>query len=297
MVLASFDEGDFCETNAFVMGKTPLRRLMEIPDDGMHVCISQYGHEEWHSRVFPASPPVLAKLKPVAAGQASASQECAGIAIAPVRVGPRLISDEGGELDSGEEAEEYRDIFCDTFRGTIAEQGLKHPPMIKISAEVGAQVWREFEKQMTSHCFERVPYMPERMRLEIPPRVRDLLAESGRYILLMRAEGYYIGGRTRFVRAAAPFVLTAASIAISANNPVGSHTSGNATTTTYAFPVFGAMPSEDHIVIQEVLLNPHTQEIEWCGQISAPAYYRKRDAVESLAKLAAELVPDEFLTQ
>lgn len=293
LVLAS-SSNTVQEAEAVVLGNTPLRRFMRIQNEGMPLLISARGYQEWRGSVSPANPTVSARLRRMPRN-AKSEKRLQGVKILPVRVGAHVIGQARRILDSNPESARYRSLFLDTFHSTIGEQAPKYGAEHEMTAAQYEAVWNVVEERLKKHCFERIPYLPEPLQMDLGPLGLERQQSEDKYLLLLRAEAYYVSGGKRFARIAAPLILTAAGAAIGANNPVASHTSGMTTTTTYVFPVFGVGPQEDTIVIQKVLIHPGTGHIEWCGQLVARAYYRKPDAVRQLARQAAQLVPDAFL--
>lgn len=282
------------ETEATVMGKTPLRRFMKIPKEGMALSVSACGYKEWKGSVSPADPTVLAQLRKVSRN-ATSGKRLQGVKVIPVRVGAHVVGQRSSALDNDRESVQYCSLFLDAFRDTLQEQGTACTTEGDLPVAQYSEIWAAVEQHLKEHCFERIPYLPKPLKLDLEHLGLGRGNTSDKYILLLRAEAYYISGGKRLTRIAVPLIMTAAGVAIGVNNPVASNELGMVTTTTYAYPVFGVGPQEDSIVIQEVLIHPATGGIEWCGQLVARAYYRKPEAVRQLAQQAAQLIPDEFI--
>ncbi len=301
LVLAFAERGEFCETNAFVLGKTPLRRFQNIPVDGLRVCVSKRGYEEWTGVLSPANPNASIQLKPLASGIVEEREKQQKIILVPARVGIRKIGSESTALEKSLKAEEYRNTIIREFGAVILEDQNGVSDGFKVAdIKLGQTLWAKFEEEMKTRCYERIPHYPIPIRLNLSQSERARLPAQEGLILLLRAEAYYTGTAKKAAKTALPIAMTVLGAVASVNSsPAYSHTSTSGSlqtkTSYHIFPVFGFSPSEDTIVVQEVLLDCATLEIKWAGQLQVSDSYGRTKSVEALARQAAQLVPDEYI--
>jgi len=238
----------------------------------------------------PSSPNISAEMEALSEAERAqvgwvTSAPIDRITFIPLRVGKRKIGDAFQH-----EAPAFRSGFLSVFErvlrsrfGTQLSQSNGH------LLDGNDAVMTALETAVKEVDMSQLATRPTPLRVELPEEAETALAELGGAALFLRAEAHYLGGGTRFVRAAVPVLLTAASAA------GGMAAAGSIGSPVFVYTVHGPLPTQDTVVAQAFLVHSETRELLWLGQAMLPRHYKDSGAIDEVARRLAEQVPSAFL--
>jgi len=142
------------------------------------------------------------------------------------------------------------------------------------------------EDHLKTLRLEKIGFYPVPRRLTLTPAVAGKLKDIGGVVLLVRAEAYYLKSNDRFMRAAAPLLLSFASGATALSTQPGP---------IYTFLVFGGVPQSEVVFVQIYMVHAETQELLWYGQVQSPDNFKRDNLLEELIQRVVAQIPSAFI--
>ena len=281
----------FDEKSALVIGRTPLLRLRNLPKKGCELSISKPGYHEWRGRITPDASTISAELVAFSEDEKAKlgfvdSQPADCLSLVPVRVGIHQLGDKAEIMESSPDAEDFRTNVIEGFKKELPKHfGAKAE--VRQEAELqNTNTWIELEDNLKTLRLEKIGFYPVPRRLDLTPKVASKLKDIGGIVLLVRTEAYYLKSNDRFMRAAAPLLLSFASGATALSTQPGP---------IYTFLVFGGLPQSEVVFVQIYMIHAETQELLWYGQVQSPDNFKRDNLLEELIQRVVAQIPSAFI--
>jgi len=294
------NQAEFDEMTAPVLGKTPIMRRMQISTGGSVIHITKPGYEEWVGRISAETPQIKADmvLLPNTDLNRSTRSKFNKVTVIPARIGIRKVwnpksGEELPDFEVSELATGFRRNFMhslgERLRGRFSENiAVKNSPELETD-----EFWLQVEDILTGIRPDKIGFYPEPVSIEFGTHYSDILSSIGDGVLLIRSEAYYhTKGHTSGLVIGAILMTLAAREAAKQNAKTGANPGE---TVMYSYPVYSVGPSNESIIVQQLLIDSETKELVWFSQTVLPGNFSREGVTETLASKIGSQFPSAFL--
>lgn len=269
------------EEKTVPLGRTPLMRYLLVSTEGDSLTVTKRGYNEWKGTVTTESPEIVADMVPLSNEEKGwpVSNPAEFLTVIPVRVGIQKIADDAELEVTGDDALAFKSRVTDTLKKSLQERFGEKVRFAEIPPPANIEFWDEMSETLKDVYPSKVDYYPSPLAIKLRDDFNEIVSRNEGAVLLIRAEGHYMGAAKRF---GVPALLTAMS--------VGFAFMGASTVSLYG-PL-----NADFIAVQAALVHPQTKEVLWIGQRREIAHFSKTEVADQLIEKIVRQIPSRFFT-